>query len=425
MTAPVNTAFRTKGVNGAVRDMAFSSDGQTIFAVGAFSLFNGATRQSVVRLDALTGANSAWVIPTGGIIVGSPTAAHPNVMTCWTLVVTATRLFVGCGRTPNYAAAFRLDNGNSGDRAWLYSTSGNIQTVALSADGLSLYVGGHFGTNGLNQTVSCPGGTKYLEEPGDPAQHHRFVDPVGGLQLRAAVLGPSPNGGVWEIKSRRPRSGRAACSVPSTASATGASPGSRCRDRGREAMSDHMTSTETERPRQADATSFGIVTPTLNAEKYLDQTLKSIWSQTSDRVNIDHVLVDGGSTDGTVDVAAGYPTRVVVATDDQGMYDAVNRGLAMVSGDIVGYVNADDEIGPGALALVAQAFRAHPEAQWLMGTREFIDGDGTAFAWMTPVHFTLREYVGLGWSCVHRRRCGCGEALREGRTLRHHVQEHG
>ena len=161
------------------------------------------------------------------------------------------------------------------------------------------------------------------------------------------------------------------------------------------------TDTHTSEPSQAAAaTTFGIVTPTLNAERYLEATLKSIWGQTSDLVQIDHVLVDGGSADGTVEVANGYPTRVVVATDDQGMYDAVNRGLSMVKGDIVGYVNADDEIAPEALGRVAKAFRAHPEAQWLMGTREFIDGDGTAFAWMTPVPFTLREYVGLGWSCV-------------------------
>jgi glycosyltransferase involved in cell wall biosynthesis len=161
------------------------------------------------------------------------------------------------------------------------------------------------------------------------------------------------------------------------------------------------TDTQTSEPSQAAAaTTFGIVTPTLNAERYLEDTLKSIWGQASDRVQIDHVLVDGGSSDGTVEVAGAYPTRVVVATDDQGMYDAVNRGLSMVKGDIVGYVNADDEIAPGALDLVADAFRAHPDAQWLMGTREFIDGDGTAFAQMTPVRFTLREYVGLGWSCV-------------------------
>jgi glycosyltransferase involved in cell wall biosynthesis len=147
-------------------------------------------------------------------------------------------------------------------------------------------------------------------------------------------------------------------------------------------------------------TTFGIVTPTLNAERYLEDTLRSIWSQVSQRVAIEHVLVDGGSTDRTAEIAEGFATRVVVNTDDQGMYDAVNRGLAMVQGEIVGYLNADDELPPGALELVAEAFRAHPEARWLMGTREFIDGDGTAFAWMTPVAFTLQEYLGLGWSCV-------------------------
>jgi glycosyltransferase involved in cell wall biosynthesis len=147
-------------------------------------------------------------------------------------------------------------------------------------------------------------------------------------------------------------------------------------------------------------TSFGIVTPTLNAARYLEDTLRSVWAQASDSVRIDHVLVDGGSTDGTVEIAHAFDTRVVVNTDDRGMYDAVNRGLAMVQGDIVGYINADDEIVRGALAKVAAAFARHPEARWLMGTREFIDADGHAFAWMTPVPFTLREYVGLGWSCV-------------------------
>jgi glycosyltransferase involved in cell wall biosynthesis len=148
------------------------------------------------------------------------------------------------------------------------------------------------------------------------------------------------------------------------------------------------------------AVRFGIVTPTLNAERYLEATLRSIWSQASDEIVIDHVLVDGGSTDRTAAVAEAFPTRVVVATDDQGMYDAINRGLSMVGGDVVGYINADDEISAGALAAVARALTDHPEARWLMGKREFIDGEGTAFAWMQPVPFTLRSYLGLGWSCV-------------------------
>jgi Domain of unknown function (DUF5122) beta-propeller len=196
----VDTAFRTNGVNGAVRDMAFSADGQTIFAVGAFGVFNGASRQSIVRISAATGANDAWAIPSGQVIVGSPSAPHPNVMTCWSVAVTSTRLYVGCGRTPNYAAAFRLDNGNSGDRAWLYSSSGNIQAVALSADGLSLYIGGHFGTNGLNQTVSCPGGTKYLKNLAILHNITGFSTPTADCNFVPQFEGPSPNGGVWEIQ---------------------------------------------------------------------------------------------------------------------------------------------------------------------------------------------------------------------------------
>jgi glycosyltransferase involved in cell wall biosynthesis len=164
-----------------------------------------------------------------------------------------------------------------------------------------------------------------------------------------------------------------------------------------------MTETppQTKTPNDAtDVTGFGIVTPTLNAERYLETTLRSIWDQASDEVSIDHVLVDGGSTDRTVEIAKDYPTRVVVATDDRGMYDAINRGLSMVRGSVLGYLNADDELTPGALATVARAFRRHPEAQWLMGRREYVDGDGKLLAPLQPVAFTLAEYVGMGWSHV-------------------------
>lgn len=151
---------------------------------------------------------------------------------------------------------------------------------------------------------------------------------------------------------------------------------------------------------RAGKVTFGIVTPTLNAERYLQDTLHSIWAQASDLVELDHVLVDGGSTDRTTEMARSFPSRVVVATDDRGMYDAVNRGLEMVRGEVVGYLNADDELPAGALDIVARAFLEHPEVEWLMGKREFIDGHGKAFAWMQPVPFTLRQYLGLGWSCV-------------------------
>jgi glycosyltransferase involved in cell wall biosynthesis len=152
--------------------------------------------------------------------------------------------------------------------------------------------------------------------------------------------------------------------------------------------------------RQTDGpATFGVVTPTLNAEKYLEATLASIWSQRGDSVDVDHVLVDGESTDHTVEIASRYPTRVVVAKDG-GMYEAVNRGLSMVRGEIVGYMNADDEVAPGAFDLLARTFRRRPEVQWVCGTVEYTNGKGEVVSKMTPVRFGLRSYVGIGWSCV-------------------------
>jgi glycosyltransferase involved in cell wall biosynthesis len=148
------------------------------------------------------------------------------------------------------------------------------------------------------------------------------------------------------------------------------------------------------------AVTFGVVTPTLNAERYLEQTLRSIWGQAGSRVAVDHVIVDGGSSDSTLDIAARYPSRTVVSTHDEGMYDAINRGMAQVRGEIVGYINADDEIAPGAFELVAEAFERHPKAQWVCGRMEYIDGDGAVLGAMTPVRPAVEAYVGIGWSCI-------------------------
>jgi glycosyltransferase involved in cell wall biosynthesis len=144
----------------------------------------------------------------------------------------------------------------------------------------------------------------------------------------------------------------------------------------------------------------GVVTPSLNAERWLRDTLESIWSQRSDRILIDHVLVDGGSSDRTVEIAKEYPTRTVVSTDDQGMYDAINKGMAMVEGDLLCYINADDEIAAGAIRVVADAFADHADAGWLCGRVEYTDGEGNVIGRMKPVPMSLRSYIGIGWSCI-------------------------
>jgi glycosyltransferase involved in cell wall biosynthesis len=142
-----------------------------------------------------------------------------------------------------------------------------------------------------------------------------------------------------------------------------------------------------------------VVTPTLNAEAYLEHCLASVWSQRGPLVQIDHVIRDGGSKDRTLEIASRYPSRVEVAPDG-GMYEALNRGMEMVDGDVVGYINADDEIATGALELVVRTFRARPDVQWVCGRVEFIDGEGNVLGRMKPVPLSIRSYVGIGWSCI-------------------------
>jgi hypothetical protein len=187
--------WKVLSINGAVREMAFSTDGQTIFIAGAFNQLNKASHQSIARVLTSTGKDDPWTV--SGVIVGG--GSHPG-MTCWSLAVTPTRLFAGCGRGPNYAAGFRLDNGNTGNMTWSFGTVGNVQAVALSADSQSLVIGGHFGTF-LTQQVSQCGSNKYLKNLGIL---NNLYASSGGVSLNCGFLpqfiGPNPFGGVWEIQ---------------------------------------------------------------------------------------------------------------------------------------------------------------------------------------------------------------------------------
>jgi beta-propeller uncharacterized protein DUF5122 len=130
--------------NDTARSFAFASDGTTMFIGGIFTTMDGVSRQSVARVDRTTGALDPWAIPAGVI-------APPQ--TAWALIATPTRLYGGFGHGPNYAASFRLDTGLVGSQVWRFSTVGNVESLALSNDGMRLFMGGHFGTGRLQQTV--------------------------------------------------------------------------------------------------------------------------------------------------------------------------------------------------------------------------------------------------------------------------------
>jgi WD40 repeat protein len=130
--------------NDNVRSMALAPDGTTLFVGGNFTTMDGVSRVSVARVNLTTGALDPWAIPAGVIVA-------PQVG--WALLPVGNRLYGGFGRGPNYAAAFRLDNGTIGTQVWRFNTVGNVESLVMSPDGTRLFVGGHFGTAVLTQTV--------------------------------------------------------------------------------------------------------------------------------------------------------------------------------------------------------------------------------------------------------------------------------
>jgi glycosyltransferase involved in cell wall biosynthesis len=121
---------------------------------------------------------------------------------------------------------------------------------------------------------------------------------------------------------------------------------------------------------------ISIVTPSFNQCHYLRQTLQSVLSQQGD-FDLQHLVIDGQSTDGTVDLLRSTtdPRLLWSSQSDTGQSDAINRGLQLASGDIVGWLNSDDLYTPGTLAAVADAFK-DANVNWVVGRYQIIDQEG-------------------------------------------------
>jgi glycosyltransferase involved in cell wall biosynthesis len=139
--------------------------------------------------------------------------------------------------------------------------------------------------------------------------------------------------------------------------------------------------------------SFTIVTPCLNGAATLPATLASVRDQRYDG-DVEHVVVDGGSTDGTLDILAAAPGVRYVSEPDRGLSDAVNKGIRMATGDVIGWLNADDVYLPGALAQVGTALARSPDALWATGPCLIIDADGREIRRFVTGYksFLLRRY---------------------------------
>lgn len=119
-----------------------------------------------------------------------------------------------------------------------------------------------------------------------------------------------------------------------------------------------------------------VVTPTLNQAQFLERSLESVLGQRG-AFELEYLVQDGGSTDGTLDILRRHEGRLSWCSEpDGGQADAVNRALRRSTGDVVGWLNSDDLLLPGALERVARAFAEAPRALWLHGRCQIIDEEG-------------------------------------------------
>ena len=147
-----------------------------------------------------------------------------------------------------------------------------------------------------------------------------------------------------------------------------------------------------------------VITPSYNQGHFIKETIESVLNQ--NYPNLEYIVMDGGSTDGTVKILKSYGKKFTwVSKKDKGQTDAINQGIIKSTGDIICYLNSDDVFLPNTLNTVAEYFMQHPEAMWATGDYFIIDADGNKIqsfvanykTWLrqkpTMMHLSIANYI--------------------------------
>jgi len=137
---------------------------------------------------------------------------------------------------------------------------------------------------------------------------------------------------------------------------------------------------------------FSIITPSFRNSEWLKLCIASVADQSIER---EHIVQDAGSDDGTLDWLPQDRRVQAFVEKDRGMYDAINRGLRKSTGDILCYLNCDEQYLPGALKAVAEFFAEHPQVEVLFGDAVAVDASGE-YLWHRKM---LRPLLWHTWTC--------------------------
>ena len=138
-----------------------------------------------------------------------------------------------------------------------------------------------------------------------------------------------------------------------------------------------------------------IVTPCFNSKKTIEKTLNSVIKQSYK--NIEYIIVDGASTDGTLDIIENYREKFtfdfkIVSEKDNGIYDAMNKGIRMATGDLIGIVNSDDYYEPDAVEKIVNAYSGS-EFEVIYGMQRIVEAGGKEKAVVLYNHNFLSEQM--------------------------------
>lgn len=138
---------------------------------------------------------------------------------------------------------------------------------------------------------------------------------------------------------------------------------------------------------------ISIVTPSLNHGAFVEEAIRSVLLQNYPDVEL--IVADGGSTDGSVDTFRRYSGHLAhwMCEDDSGPANALNKGFRMATGDILGFLNADDFLLPGSLAKVAREFRLHPSADVVSGHGYLANASGEVGAPFISDRWNLKRFA--------------------------------
>jgi len=119
-----------------------------------------------------------------------------------------------------------------------------------------------------------------------------------------------------------------------------------------------------------------VVTPSYNQGRFIEETIRSVLLQ--GYPNLEYIIIDGGSTDDTVDIIRKYQDKLAywVSERDRGQAHAINKGFDRATGDIFAWINSDDYYYPGAFSAVGHAFSQYPEISLVHGYEHYVDEDG-------------------------------------------------